>query len=635
MRMHVPRQNLQIRDRNLLFRLSALGLLATLTAHVRQQQPASQRAQRLFAQAAEIMEFKQGLHLGQRLEQRLVMTQQLQQAIKLLQLSRTELLEAVSDALNENPLLEEDVPTDSTLDPPPSALTGGEAAVTDIEAPPSRDERNEIDWQEYFTDLARGPSEGGGSFRDSDDEERPALSQTLTRASTLPEFLDEQLGTTDLAEADKVLVEDIIGNLDDDGYFRPTRLDIVGGTDLVRRQLAKLADQQHIEKIEAKNKLTLYWLTDDEVALWQQEAEQKGCKTEAFYANSLRAMAQAHGVTVADVRRALDAVRTLDPAGVASRDLRECLMTQALARHPKEMRLHKLIELGLPYIEARDHNGLRRDLRLRPNEEQRLMALLASLEPRPGRHFIGETARYITPDVYVYKLGEDYTVVLNEDGMPKLRVSNFYKQALTGDGPQQSGRPARQDTSDAKDYLQEKMRAATWMIRSIHQRQSTIQRVSESIMRFQRPFLDHGVEKLRPLVLREVAEDVGLHESTVSRVTTAKYVHTPQGIFELKFFFGAGVPGGDGSDVASEAVKTAIKRFIDHEQPHSPLSDQEIVEMLHGDWDRGKMLARLSCTENQLEALRPRETMTVARRTVAKYRESLNIPPSSQRRKQF
>ncbi len=570
------------------------------------------------------MEFKQGLQLGQRLEQRLVMTQQLQQAIRLLQLSRTELMEAVGDALNENPLLEEEIQTETSQDPLPSALTGGEAAVTDIEAPPTRDERNEIDWQQYFTDLARGPSEGGGAFRDGDDEERPALSQTLTRASSLPEFLEEQIASTTLAAADRLLVEEIIGNLDDDGYFRPTRLDILGGSDAARRQLAKLAETQNIEKLEAKGKLALYWLTDDEVAIWQKEAESRGCKTDAIYGNSLRGLALAHAVDVAEVTRVLGIIRSLDPPGVASRDLRECLLTQALLRHPKELRLHKLIEVGLPYIEARDHAGLRRDLRLRPNEEQRLMGLLASLEPRPGRHFIGETARYITPDVFVYKLGEDYTVVLNEDGLPRLRVSNFYKHALSGEGDAQ-----------AKEYLQEKMRAATWMIRSIHQRQSTIQRVTESIMRFQRPFLDRGVEKLRPLVLREVAEDVGLHESTVSRVTTAKYVHTPQGIFELKFFFGAGVPSGDGNDVASEAVKSAIKRFIDNEHAGSPLSDQEIVEMLHGDWDRGKMLARLACTETQLEALRPRETMTVARRTVAKYRESLNIPPSSQRRKQF
>ena len=396
------------------------------------------------------MDFKQGLQLGQRLEQRLVMTQQLQQAIRLLQLSRTELMEAVGDALNENPLLEEEMQTETSQDPMPSALTGGEAAVTDIEAPASRDERNEIDWQQYFTDLARGPSEGGGAFSDGQDEDRPALSQTLTRASTLPEFLEEQIASTSLGAADRQIVEEIIGNLDDDGYFRPTRLDILGGTDATRRALAKTADAQKIEKVEAKSKLTLFWLSDDEVAEWQKDAELRGCKTEAVYGNSLRAIAAEHNVDVEEVTRVLEVIRTLDPLGVASRDLRECLLTQALALHPKELRLHKLVEVGLPYIEARDHNGLRRDLRLRPNEEQRLMGLLASLEPRPGRHFIGETARYITPDVFVYKLGDDYTVVLNEDGLPRLRVSNFYKHALSGEGD-----------AVAKEYLQEKMRAAT------------------------------------------------------------------------------------------------------------------------------------------------------------------------------
>jgi RNA polymerase sigma-54 factor len=203
-------------------------------------------------------------------------------------------------------------------------------------------------------------------------------------------------------------------------------------------------------------------------------------------------------------------------------------------------------------------------------------------------------------------------------------VSKFYQNALS----EQSG-------SEAKDYLQEKMRSAMWMIRSIHQRQSTIQRVTESIMRFQRPFLDGGIEKLKPLVLRDVAEDVGLHESTVSRVTTNKYCHTPQGIYELKFFFNSRIQAQGGDDMASEAVKHAIARLVEKEQPTAPLSDQEIAEILQGEWDRGRMLSRLNCTEHQLEALYPTQTMTIARRTVAKYREAIHIPSSSHRRKVY
>ena len=214
--------------------------------------------------------------------------------------------------------------------------------------------------------------------------------------------------------------------------------------------------------------------------------------------------------------------------------------------------------------------------------------------------------------------------MVNEDGMPKLRLSNFYRNAL------QDGHG-----KDAKDYIQEKMRQATWLIRSIHQRQSTIQRVTESIMRFQRPFLERGTSALRPLVLREVAEDCGLHESTVSRVTTAKYVHTPQGIFELKYFFNARIETNSGHDMASEAVKHWIAKLIGAEQARAPLSDQEIAEILKGEWDRDRILSRIDCTESELSELIPSRSMSIARRTVAKYREAMNISSSSRRRQVF
>ncbi len=570
------------------------------------------------------MDFKQGLHLGQRLEQRLVMTQQLQQAIRLLQLSRTELAESIQDALSENPLLEEAAPAEVAAGTLMSSVTQGEGQVADFESPGTPNERTEIDWQSYFADVARGPTEGAGRYSDSD-EERPALSQTLTRASTLSEYMDEQLGTSTLTPRQRDIAVEIIGNLDDDGYFRPSRLDLTGLSDSVRRQLLRQIDAAHIELEESRSCLSLFWLSDEEMESWQALGEARGGKVETYFANSTRAMALQFDVPESEVREVLDLIRSLDPPGIASRDLRECLLTEAMARHPDEKRLHKLIDRHLPNLEQRNHQLIRRDLHATPEELQRLMGLLSSLEPRPGRRFIGESARYITPDVHVIKVGEDYTVVLNEDGLPRLRVSKFYQNALSEQGG-----------SETKEYLQEKMRSAMWMIRSIHQRQSTIQRVTESIMRFQRPFLDFGVDKLKPLVLRDVAEDVGLHESTVSRVTTNKYVHTPQGIYELKFFFNSRISSSHGGDdMASEAVKQAIKKMVEKEKPESPLSDQEIAEMLQGEWDKRRMLERLHCTENQLDALRPPQAMTIARRTVAKYREAMNIPSSSRRRKVY
>jgi RNA polymerase sigma-54 factor len=375
--------------------------------------------------------------------------------------------------------------------------------------------------------------------------------------------------------------------------------------------------------------LTLWWLTDDEIAVWQELAASKGLATETFYANAPRAIASQYGTAEDEVWQAIRCVQSLDPQGVASRDLRACLLTQARSRFPDHTALHRLCDAHLQRLADHDYVPIRRDLRCGPDDLAALVKLLGSLEPRPGRHFSGETARYITPDVFVTKVGEDYVVTLNEDGLPKLRVSNFYKHALSDDVQGDAA------LEQARTYLQEKLRAATWMIRSIHQRQSTIQRVTESIMRLQRPFLDGGPERLRPLVLRDVAEDVGLHESTVSRVTTSKYVHTPQGIYELKYFFGSRIAAQGGEDVAAQAVKLAIKKLIEREPPSAPLSDQEIAEMLQGEWDRGRMLARLVATETQLESLRPSAPMSIARRTVAKYREQLGIESSSRRRKGY
>ncbi len=568
------------------------------------------------------MDFKQGLHLGQRLEQRLVMTQQLQQAIRLLQLSRAELVEQVRETLNENPLLEEQASLDGASSS--STVTGGEGEVTSLDSREgSERERSEIDWQEYFADLARGPSAQTGSYRSRDDE-LPPLTQTLTKDQTLAEELHDQLAVSGLDEQRLDIANEVIGNLDDDGYFRPARLQLRGGSDAGRRLLKRKAEQRGIETVDERAALVLLWLTDAEVAEWTEEGDGRGMKAFVVPGNSTRAIAELHGVDVKMVHEVLAVIRKCEPVGVASRDLRECLLTQALVEHPDDEKLQRLISKHLHHLEERKTGPILRDLKLKAHQVKELLAKLQTLEPRPGRGYSGESARYITPDVYVHKVGDDYTIVVNDDGLPKLRVSNFYKRALAGG-----------EAREAKDYLQEKMRQAVWMIRSIQQRQNTIQKVTESIMRFQRPFLDQGVAALRPLVLRQVAEDVGLHESTVSRVTTAKYVHTPQGIFELKYFFNSRIETRSGHDMASEAVKHAIKKLIDREQGRAPLSDQEIAELLQGKWDRGKTLSRLEIDEHELGSVLPERRMNIARRTVAKYREALNIASSSRRRAMF
>jgi RNA polymerase sigma-54 factor len=226
--------------------------------------------------------------------------------------------------------------------------------------------------------------------------------------------------------------------------------------------------------------------------------------------------------------------------------------------------------------------------------------LLGRLDPKPGRAWSTEEPQYITPDVYIHKIGENYVTVLNDDGLSKLRISQHYRNALKNGA-----------ASQTKEYIQEKLRSAVWLIRSIHQRQRTIVKVTDSIIKFQREFLDKGIAFLKPLILRDVAEDIGMHESTVSRVTTNKYVHTPQGIYELKFFFNSSISRVGGEDIASEAVKNQIKQIVSGEPGDKPYSDQKIVEILRS------------------------QNVDIARRTVAKYREVLGILPSSKRKKFF
>ncbi|MBM4342577.1 MAG: RNA polymerase sigma-54 factor [Deltaproteobacteria bacterium] len=576
------------------------------------------------------MDFKTNLNVRVGMDQRLVMTAQLQQAIKLLQLSRAELVESIAEALETNPVLEE-VPASDAPGEIQSAMTSGDGQVTDLESPPEPPQRTEVDWQDYFTDLARAPTEGVGAYRDTEDE-RHSLAQTLTRASTLGESLIEQLASARLDACQMAIVDEIIGNLDDDGYLRPTRLDVAGGPRTARDALRAEALAAGLDVQDRADGFSLYWLTDPQLEAWMRKGDLAGCDTECFVANSLQGIADAVGCSLPEVLQVLALVQGLEPLGVASADVRQCLAVQARVLHPDDTALQRLIDVHLPNIEAREYGAIRRDLRVSPDELEALLRVLATLEPRPGRRFTGETARYITPDVFVVKLGDDYAVVLNEDGLPKLRIAGYYQHVLeNGKGE----RPTAQG-EQAKEFLHERLRAAQWMIRSIHQRQSTIQRVTEAIMESQRPFLDFGVDKLRPLVLRDVAEKVKLHESTVSRVTTNKFVHTPQGIFELKYFFGARISAqGTGDDMAAEAVRQAVKKLIDKEIVAAPLSDQEIAEILQGEWDRGRMLARLTASENQVDSLKPVAPMTIARRTVAKYREQMGIESSSRRRRTY
>jgi RNA polymerase sigma-54 factor len=280
-----------------------------------------------------------------------------------------------------------------------------------------------------------------------------------------------------------------------------------------------------------------------------------------------------------------------------------------------------IIAKHLQNLEKRAYQVVARETGEALEEVYEATKVIMALEPRPARQFVSESPQYVTPDVYVHKIGDDYVVTLNDDGLPKLKISNYYRSAMLAEARvkgaarglegRAGGAKPKTQNGQAKDYITERLRSAQWLIRSIQQRQRTILKVTKSILKFQREFFEKGSQHLRPLILKDVAEDIEMHESTVSRVTTNKYVHTPQGIFELKYFFNAGISKRGDGELASEAVKEKIKKLIEVEDTRHPYSDQKLVELLRD------------------------EGIAIARRTVAKYREQLNLLSSSKRRKLF
>ena len=497
-------------------------------------------------------EVRQVLSLKQTLQ--LVMTPQLQQAIKLLQLSRLELTDLVGQEMLENPVLDE------VLDPreADSEQSAGDKIEAKNEEVAERLERsdkaeevkgddgaNDIDWDKYLENYGSYAPVGGGVRRDQDD--LPSFESVLTKKTSLTDHLMWQLRMSDLDESERDIGAQIILSLSPDGYFE--------------------ADEE--DKLAGKT--------------------------------ALEALAETMDEPPERVERVLKVIQRFDPVGVAARDLRESLLTQARHLGIENGLVYAIIESHLPLVERKNFQAIARALKVGKDDIYEAVRLIAQLEPKPGRVYVEEEPQYITPDIYVYRVADEYAIVLNEDGMPKLRISKYYRQALHD----------AEKGGETRNYIQDKLRSAVWLIRSIHQRQRTIYRVTESIVKFQREFFEKGIAHLKPLVLRDVAEDVDLHESTVSRVTTNKYVHTPQGIFELKYFFNSSISRVVGDDVASESVKDEIRKIVAEEDPKKPLSDRKIVDLLK------------------------RDNINIARRTVAKYREMLGILPSSKRKKMF
>jgi RNA polymerase sigma-54 factor len=483
-------------------------------------------------------ELKQSLKLSQQL----IMTPQLQQAIKLLQLSRIELIDMIQQEMEENPLLEEkaeeDFPEGSEVFSEereiPTEADEAKPAQRTEEVTGEGDGKEDFDWDSYLEDY--GPMR---VTYEREEDEGPTWENMLSRKPSLTEHLMWQLGLSNFTDEEKRVGEQIVGNLDSNGYLLAT-----------------------LEEIAAQE-----------------------------------------GIEPAIVEKILCGIQDFDPPGIAARDLKECLLLQARYIDSKNILLETIIRDYLNDLETKNYNNIAKKLKVNLNDVYDAVITIGQMDPKPGLAYSQDRPQYIIPDVYVLKIGDEYKIVLNDEGLPRLRISNFYREILGGVGDTVSG------ADDCKKYIKDRLQSATWLIKSIQQRQRTIFRVTESIVKFQRDFFDNGIKHLKPLVLRDVADDVEMHESTISRVTTNKYVHSPRGIFELKYFFNSSISKTGGDFIASKSVQEEIRKIISGEDAKKPLSDSEIVDLL---------------TANGI---------SIARRTVAKYREMMGILPSSKRKK--
>jgi len=412
------------------------------------------------------------------------------------------------------------------------------APITTLEEQESRAEEKKLkELAEIWEQYSQDAYLKESGISKKEEKEELPWENIISRKPSLAEHLIWQLNLSYLNDKEKEIGHYIIGNLDEDGYLKASL---------------------------------------EEIAAWT-------------------------GTTPEKVEEVLKRIQEFDPVGVAARDLKECLLLQVKSFKIDVPWVKEIIENHLNFLQKKDLKGLAKRLNAPLDEVKKATQVILGLEPKPGREYNTETPIYIVPDVYVYKVEDDFVVVLNEDGFPKLHINEYYRRLMF----------ETQLSNKVREFLQNKFKSAVWLIKSIHQRQKTLYKVSCSIFKFQRDFLEKGVKHLRPLILKDVADDVGLHESTVCRITANKYAQTPHGIFELKFFFNTGINTSSGNILSAESIRAKIREIIASEDPKKPYSDQKIVQILK------------------------QQGIDIARRTVAKYRESMGILSSSQRKKIF
>ena len=495
----------------------------------------------------------QSLQLSQRLTQSLILAPQLQQSLALLQAPTLELKALVEQELQQNPVLEEVAAPEPDLSDQ-SAADDSEAPAAADAAEPSGDTTFETaqekaveapvdDFQVEFDRLVQLDQEWRDHFSQTnipirqtpeEEERRQFMLDSLVAGTSLAQALMEQLRDTDLTEEQRSLAEMIIGNIDDYGYLKATVEELATSTN------------QPLEKIS----------------------------------------------------EVLKVIQTFDPPGVGAANLQECLLLQLERTSQQDTLEYRIVHDFMEALGKRRVPEIARGTGRSIEEVQNALGRIARLEPRPGRAFLPDTDQYVLPEVFVQRVGNDFTVTTNDEHIPHLRISNIYKDLMS-----QSG-----NSAEVKNYIREKIRAGKFLIKSLHQRQQTILNIGKEIVKRQREFMEKGVAHLKPMTMAQVAEVVGVHETTVSRAVSAKYIQTPQGVFEMKFFFTAGLQTASGDGVSNTSVKDMIAEIFKSEDTTKPLSDQEVVKMLA---DKG---------------------ITIARRTVAKYRGELNILPSNLRK---
>ncbi len=506
----------------------------------------------------------QGLHLAQRMSLSQVLAPQLQQSLALLQAPTLELKALVEQELQQNPVLEEvpvaeldrteknGEPTQADLmadpaEPPadvkydPATEKPSDAPVDDFQAEFERLSKLDEEWREHFaqTNIPMRQSEEA-------EERRQFMFDSLVAGTSLQEHLLEQMRLSDLPEDQRPIAEMIIGNIDDYGYLNPSP-----------NAKPPLNAEQIIENL-------------------------------AFSTN----------ISGERIMEVLSVIQTFHPPGVGARDLRECLLLQLERSNKKKSLEYRIVDEHMDALGKRRIPEISRGCGVSLDDVQEAIERIGHLDPRPGRAFLPDNDRYVLPEVFVQKQGDEYTVATNNDHVPHLRISNTYKDLM-----------AQSDSSaEVRDYIRDKIRAGKFLIKSLHQRQQTILNIANEIVKRQREFMEKGVAYLKPMTMVQVAEVVGVHETTVSRAVSNKYMETPQGVFEMKYFFTSGIQTADGSNMSNTSVKDMIAEIFANEDQTKPLSDQDVVKMLGN------------------------KGIVIARRTVAKYRSELNILPSNLRK---